>query len=103
MILVIKFSDLTHSFLSIAAPLGAWKQPKNSVLRSWVQIPLSPSLTTRGLRHGGKTSAFIGLPFAKAKDYAKLTLVLKYVAAVIILIIGAGLVYELGVVEQVFL
>lgn len=38
-------------------------------------------------------SAFIGLPFAKAKNYAKFTLVLKYVAAVIILIIGAGLVY----------
>lgn len=36
-------------------------------------------------------SAFIGLPFAKAKNYAKFTLVLKYVAAVIILIIGAGL------------
>jgi hypothetical protein len=48
-------------------------------------------------------SAFIGLLFAKAKNYAKFTLVLKYVAAVIILIIGAGLVYELGVVEQVFL
>lgn len=47
-------------------------------------------------------SAFIGLPFAKAKNYAKFTLVLKYVAAVIILIIAAGLVYELGVVEQVF-
>jgi hypothetical protein len=48
-------------------------------------------------------SAFIALLFAKAKNYAKFTLVLKYVAAVIILIIGAGLVYELGVVEQVFL
>lgn len=33
-------------------------------------------------------SAFIGLLFAKAKNYAKFTLVLKYVAAVIILIIA---------------
>jgi hypothetical protein len=48
-------------------------------------------------------SEFIGLLFAKAKNYAKFTLVLKYAAAVIILIIGAGLVYELGVVDQVFL
>jgi hypothetical protein len=48
-------------------------------------------------------SALICLPFAKAKNYAKFTLVLKYVAAVITLIIGAGLIYELGVLERVFL
>jgi hypothetical protein len=50
-------------------------------------------------------SALIGLPFAKAKAKArhlKLNLVLKYVAAVITLAIGAGLMYELGVVEQIF-
>jgi hypothetical protein len=40
-------------------------------------------------------SAFIGPPFAKAKNYTKFTLVLKYVAAVITLIIGPELVYEL--------
>ena len=47
-------------------------------------------------------STLIGLPFAKAK-HLKLNLVLKYVAAAITLAIGAGLIYELGVVEQVFL
>jgi hypothetical protein len=47
-------------------------------------------------------SALIGLPFAKAR-HAKLSLVLRYVAAVITLAIGAGLMYELGVVEQIFL
>jgi hypothetical protein len=47
-------------------------------------------------------STLIGLPFAKAK-HMKLNLVLKYVAAAITLAIGAGLVYELGIVEQVFL
>lgn len=47
-------------------------------------------------------SALIGLPFSRAKNY-KLNLVLKYTAAVITLVIGAGIVYELGVIEQVFL
>jgi hypothetical protein len=47
-------------------------------------------------------STLIGLPFAKAR-HLKLSLVLKYVAAVITLAIGAGLIYELGIVEQVFL
>jgi ABC-type nickel/cobalt efflux system permease component RcnA len=47
-------------------------------------------------------SALIGLPFAKA-GHPKFSLVLKYVAAVITLTIGAGLMYELGVVEQIFL
>lgn len=47
-------------------------------------------------------SALIGLPFAKAR-HPKFSLVLRYVAAVITLAIGAGLMYELGVVEQIFL
>lgn len=47
-------------------------------------------------------SALIGLPFARA-GHPKFSLVLKYVAAVITLAIGAGLMYELGVVEQIFL
>lgn len=48
-------------------------------------------------------SALIGLPFAKAKSYRRSALLLRYAAAAITLIIGAGLVYELGVVENVFL
>lgn len=47
-------------------------------------------------------SALIGLPFAKVR-HPKFSLVLRYVAAVITLAIGAGLMYELGVVEQIFL
>lgn len=47
-------------------------------------------------------SALIGLPFAKAR-HIKLNLVLKYVAAVITLAIGAGLIFELGVVEKIFI
>jgi hypothetical protein len=46
-------------------------------------------------------STLIGLPFVRAR-HLKLNLVLKYVAAVITIAIGAGLVYELGIVEQVF-
>ena len=48
-------------------------------------------------------SALIGLPFARARNAAKLTVALKYAAAAVALIIGAGLVYDLGVVRQVFL
>lgn len=48
-------------------------------------------------------SALIGLPFAKARNAARLTVALKYAAAAVALIIGAGLVYDLGVVRQVFL
>jgi hypothetical protein len=47
-------------------------------------------------------STVIGLPFAKAR-HLKLNAVLRYVAAIITLAIGAGLIYELGIVEQVFL
>ena len=44
----------------------------------------------------------MGLPFSKAR-HLKLNLVLRYVAAVVTLAIGAGLIYELGIVKQVFL
>ena len=47
-------------------------------------------------------STLVGLPFARAKQYARLGLALKYTAAVIALVIGAGLMYELGIVEQIF-
>jgi high-affinity nickel permease len=48
-------------------------------------------------------SALIGLPLARAGNYRKVSLLLRYAAAVITVIIGVGLVYELGVIEQVFL
>lgn len=47
-------------------------------------------------------STLIGLPFARAR-HMKLDLVLRYAAAVVTLAIGAGLMYEVGVVEQIFL
>lgn len=48
-------------------------------------------------------SALIGLPFAKVGNYGRASLLLRYAAAIITLMIGIGLVYELGIVEQVFL
>jgi ABC-type nickel/cobalt efflux system permease component RcnA len=48
-------------------------------------------------------STIVGLPFAKAKRSAKLNFVLKYAAGVTTLLIGGWLIYELGVVEQIFL
>lgn len=47
-------------------------------------------------------STLIGLPFAKAGNLVRLTVALKYASAVVAFAIGAGLVYELGFVEQVF-
>ena len=47
-------------------------------------------------------STLISLPFAKSRNH-RLSLVLKYVSAVIALAIGVGLMYELGVVEGVFI
>ncbi len=47
-------------------------------------------------------STLIGLPLARANQY-NLGPILKYVAAVVALVIGAGLIYDLGVVRQVFL
>ncbi len=47
-------------------------------------------------------TTLIGLPFSRAKQY-NLGKILKYAAAVVALLIGAGLIYDLGVVNQVFL
>ncbi|MGI0020836.1 MAG: urease accessory protein UreH [Nitrososphaera sp.] len=47
-------------------------------------------------------STLIGLPFTRARSQVRLALALKYAAAAVTFVIGAGLVYELGVVEQVF-
>lgn len=47
-------------------------------------------------------STLIGLPFARARNFAKMTLALKYASAVVAFAIGAGMVYQLGFVEQVF-
>lgn len=47
-------------------------------------------------------SVLIGLPFARAKNHIKLTMALKYASAIVAFVIGAGLVYELGFIEQVF-
>ncbi|HLG37446.1 MAG TPA: hypothetical protein VI338_04875 [Nitrososphaera sp.] len=47
-------------------------------------------------------SALIGLPFSRAGNYRRTSQLLRYAAAGITLIIGIGLVYELGIVEQVF-
>lgn len=48
-------------------------------------------------------SALIGVPFARAGNYRRTSLLLRYAAGVITLMIGIGLVYELGIVEKVFL
>jgi hypothetical protein len=47
-------------------------------------------------------SIVIGLPFARVKHY-KINIFLRYVAASITIAIGAGLIYDLGIVRQVFL
>lgn len=47
-------------------------------------------------------SSLISLPFAKAR-HQMFSRTLRYVAAVITLVIGAGMMYELVVVEQIFL
>jgi hypothetical protein len=47
-------------------------------------------------------STLIGLPFAKMRNFAKMTLALRYASAIVAFVIGAALVYELGFVDQVF-
>lgn len=47
-------------------------------------------------------SVLIGLPFAKAKDHVRLAMALRYASAIVAFAIGAGMVYELGFVDQVF-
>lgn len=47
-------------------------------------------------------SVLIGLPFARAKNHVKLIMALRYASVIVAFVIGAGLVYELGFVNQVF-
>jgi hypothetical protein len=47
-------------------------------------------------------SVLIGLPFAKARNHARLAMALRYASATVAFAIGAGMVYELGFVDQVF-
>ncbi|HEX2014246.1 MAG TPA: hypothetical protein VLA68_03370 [Nitrososphaera sp.] len=47
-------------------------------------------------------STLIALPIAKLRSF-KLDLVLRYTAAIVALIVGGGLMYELGVLERIFL
>lgn len=47
-------------------------------------------------------STLIGLPFAKARNFARTALALRYASAIVAFVIGAGMMYELGFVEQVF-
>jgi hypothetical protein len=48
-------------------------------------------------------STLIGMPFARAGVHARTSKLLRYATAAVTLVIGFGLVYELGIVEQVFL
>lgn len=47
-------------------------------------------------------STLIGLPFSKMRNYATMALALRYASAIVAFAIGAGLVYELGFVQQIF-
>ena len=47
-------------------------------------------------------STLIGLSLAKIRNRARISMALKYSAAAVTFAIGAGIVYELGVVERVF-
>ena len=46
-------------------------------------------------------SALIGVPISRARSF-RLNLALKYAAAIVAFAIGAGMIYELGIVERVF-
>jgi hypothetical protein len=48
------------------------------------------------------TSTLIGIPFAKIRS-VKVSLLLRYIAAATTLVIGAGLIYDLVWVEQIFI
>ncbi len=53
---------------------------------------------------GGMTgiSTLIGIPFVKLSNSAKISITLRYVAAITTLAIGAGLLYELIWIDQIF-
>jgi hypothetical protein len=48
------------------------------------------------------TSTLMGIPFVKLANTAKVSLLLRYAAAVITLAIGAVLIYELVWIDQIF-
>lgn len=48
-------------------------------------------------------STVIGLPFSKLSNFTKVSMMLKYATAITTLIIGVGLVYDLAIVEKIFL
>jgi ABC-type nickel/cobalt efflux system permease component RcnA len=47
-------------------------------------------------------STLMGIPFVKLSNSAKISMALRYVAAITTLAIGAGLIYELVWIEQIF-
>lgn len=47
-------------------------------------------------------STVIGIPFTRIGNDARLKLVLRYVAGITTLIIGAGLIYDLVIIEEIF-
>jgi hypothetical protein len=46
-------------------------------------------------------STIVGLPLARVASYRKTSLLLRYAAAIITLIIGIGMIYDLGIVQGV--
>jgi hypothetical protein len=48
------------------------------------------------------TSTLMGIPFVKLANSAKVSLLLRYVAAITTLAIGAGLIYDLVWIDQIF-
>lgn len=47
-------------------------------------------------------STVIGIPFTRIGNGARLKLVLRYVAGITTLVIGAGLIYDLVIIEEIF-
>jgi high-affinity nickel permease len=48
------------------------------------------------------TSTIMGIPFVKLANFQKVSLLLRYVAAITTLAIGAGLIYDLVWIDQIF-
>jgi high-affinity nickel-transport protein len=48
-------------------------------------------------------STMIGLPFVRAKKYVRLSVLLRYLTGITSLVIGVRLMYDLGVVQQIFI
>jgi hypothetical protein len=47
-------------------------------------------------------STLIGIPFVKLANSAKVSLLLRYAAAITTLAIGAGMMYDLVWIDQIF-